>query len=145
MYNTRSFLSQRQSSLWMFFLVLELWPTSNLLSYTSSESQSSTQVTPSLGSNYHRQMLYHALPIKLDKSNYILWRTQMENVIFANGFEDHIEVLNVCPSKITAARTTNPKFISWRWFDRMILNLLYSSITSEIMGQIVGYQAFHAA
>ena len=69
----------------------------------------------------------------------------MENVIFANGFEDHIEGLNVCPSKITVARTTNPKFISWRRFDHMILNLLYSSITPEIMGQIVGYQAYHVA
>ncbi|KAJ9683081.1 hypothetical protein PVL29_018886 [Vitis rotundifolia] len=40
-------------------------------------------------------MLNHALPIKLDRNNYVLWRTQMENVIFANGFEDHIEGLKI--------------------------------------------------
>lgn len=42
-------------------------------------------------------MLNHSLPIKLDRSNYILWRTQMENVIFANGFEEYVEGLKVCP------------------------------------------------
>ena len=34
------------------------------------------------------QTLNHHLPIKLDKNNFILWKTQMENVVFANSFED---------------------------------------------------------
>ncbi|RVW49671.1 hypothetical protein CK203_076696 [Vitis vinifera] len=41
---------------------------------------------------YHGRTLNHALPIKLDKDNYMLWRTPMENVIYANSFEDHVEV-----------------------------------------------------
>ena len=90
-------------------------------------------------------MLNHVLPMKLDKSNYILWRTQMENVIFANGFEDHIEGLNMCPTKMTIVGTINLEFVSWRRYDRMILSWLYSSLTPKIMGQIVGYQTSHEA
>ncbi|RVW78677.1 hypothetical protein CK203_048456 [Vitis vinifera] len=36
-------------------------------------------------------MLNHLLPVELDRNNYVLWKTQMENVIYANGFEEHIE------------------------------------------------------
>ena len=79
------------------------------------------------------QMLNQALLIKLDTDNYNLWQTQMENVIFANGFEEHIEGLKVCPSKATDSVELNPEFISWRQFDRMILSWIYSSLTPEIM------------
>ena len=39
------------------------------------------------------QMLNHALPIKLDKDNYMLWITQMENLIYANGLKIMLKVL----------------------------------------------------
>ena len=69
----------------------------------------------------------------------------MENVIFANGFEDHIEGLKICPPQKTSSGETNPDFVMWRRFDRMILSWIYSSLTPEIMDQIVGYQSSHAA
>ena len=57
-------------------------------------------------------MLNHPLPIKLDRDNYILWHIQMENVIYANGFEDHIEGLRPCPPKTISTGEVNPNF----WF-----------------------------
>ncbi|KAG6735438.1 hypothetical protein POTOM_061954 [Populus tomentosa] len=45
------------------------------------------------------QMLNHMLPVKLDRTNYILWRSQVDNVIFANGFEDFIDGSTICPEK----------------------------------------------
>ncbi|KAJ9678334.1 hypothetical protein PVL29_020488 [Vitis rotundifolia] len=96
----------------------------------------SSGLPSSTGATQTMQMLNHALLIKLDRNNYVLWRTQMENVIFANGFEDHIEGLKICPPQKTSSRETNPDFILWRRFDRMILSWIYSSLTPEIMGQI---------
>ena len=90
-------------------------------------------------------MLNHALPIKLDKDNYMLWRTQMENVIYANDIEDHVEGLTVYPSKTISNGEINPEFILWIRFDRMILSWIYSSLTPEIMGQIIGYQTSYEA
>ena len=46
----------------------------------------------------------------------------MENVVFANGFEDHIDGLKTCPLKEINSGEINPDFISWRRFDRMILS-----------------------
>lgn len=64
-------------------------------------------------------MLNHKLSIKLDKNNYVLWKTQVENVIFANAFEDHIEGLITYPYQITSSRDTNPNFILWRQLDHI--------------------------
>ncbi|RVW79650.1 hypothetical protein CK203_065290 [Vitis vinifera] len=60
-------------------------------------------------------------PIKLDRSNYILWKTQMENVVYANGFEDYIEGTKSCPPKELPTGDLNPDFVQWRRFDRMVL------------------------
>jgi len=45
------------------------------------------------------QMLNHMLPVKLDRTNYILWGSQIDNVVFANGFEDFIYGTFICPEK----------------------------------------------
>ena len=46
---------------------------------------------------------------------------------------------------MTVAGIIKPEFISWRRYDRMLLSWLYSSLTPEIMGQIIGYQTSHEA
>ncbi|KAL5540795.1 hypothetical protein UlMin_042408 [Ulmus minor] len=96
-------------------------------STTSGLTQASSMVTtPAL------QMLSHSLPIKLDRSNYILGKSQMDNVIFSNGFEDFIEGKSIYPDKETSS-------------DRTILSWIYSSLTPEIMAQIIGHSTSHSA
>ena len=111
---------------------------------------SSTQTTPEIVSSQvtstlNMSMLNHPLPIKLDRDNYIIWHIQMENVIYANGFEDHIEGLRPCPPKIISTGEVNPDFLVWRRYDRMILSWIYSSLTPDVMGQIVGLRTSHEA
>ncbi|RVW62840.1 Retrovirus-related Pol polyprotein from transposon RE2 [Vitis vinifera] len=89
--------------------------------------------------------LNHALPIKLDRNNYILWKTQMENVVYANGFEEYIDGTKPCPPQELHTGELNPDFVQWRSFDRMVLSWLYSTLTPDIMGQIVGFQTSHDA
>ncbi|RVW80238.1 Retrovirus-related Pol polyprotein from transposon RE1 [Vitis vinifera] len=89
--------------------------------------------------------LNHALPIKLDRNNYILWKTQMENVVYANGFEEYIDDTKPCPPQELHTGELNPDFVQWRRFDRMVLSWLYSTLTPDIMGQIVGFQTSHDA
>lgn len=80
------------------------------------------------------QMLNHTLPIKRDKTNVVLWRTQMENVIFANGFEDHIKGLSKCPPTEIIQGMVNLDFIAWRRYEILILCWLYSSFNSGYNG-----------
>ena len=63
----------------------------------------------------------------------------MENVIFTNGFEDHIEGVKSYPSKTTSNDEMNPDFILWRRFGQMVLSWIYSSLTPESMGLIISY------
>ncbi|RVX16768.1 Retrovirus-related Pol polyprotein from transposon RE1 [Vitis vinifera] len=66
------------------------------------------------------QSLNHALPIKLDRNNYIIWKTQMENVVYANGFEEYINGTKPCPPQELHTSELNPTFVQWRRFDRML-------------------------
>ena len=78
-------------------------------------------------------------------NNYILRKTQLKNVIFANSFEDYIERLKACPPKETRSGDPNPEFIQWRCYDPIILSWIFSTPTPDIMGQIIGHQTSHAA
>ena len=71
----------------------------------------------------------------------------MDNVIFANGFEDFIEGASICSDKETSTRVINPAFLAWRRQDRMILSWswIYLSLTPKIMAQIIGYKTSQSA
>jgi len=89
-------------------------------------------------------MLNHTLPIKLDRTNYIMWRSQIDNVVFANGFDDFIDETSICPEKALSLGVLNPAFIAWRRQDRTILSWIYSSLTPAIMAQIIGHNSSHS-
>ena len=86
-------------------------------SIQSFESLQNSLLAPTL-----LQTLNHPLPIKLDINNYILWKTQMENVVFANGFEDFIDGVKQWAPKELHSGKINPEFVQWRRLDRTILN-----------------------
>ena len=69
----------------------------------------------------------------------------MENVIFTNAFEGYIEGTVVCPEKEVSLGILNLEFVQWRRLDRLILSWIYSTLTPEVMVQIVGYQTSHSA
>jgi hypothetical protein len=119
----------------------------------ASASTQSSSAASSLGSTQATtmapipsyQMLNHTLPVKLDRTNYILWRSQVDNVVFANGFEDFIDGSSICPEKELSPGVLNPAFIAWRRQDRTILSWIYSSLTPAIMAQIIGHNSSHCA
>ena len=92
------------------------------------------------------QALNHVLPIKLDRSNFLLWQTQMENVIYANGIEDFLDgTVTVPPEHLPGQATLNPDFQLWRRKDRLILSWLFSSLTPELMSHLVGHRTSASA
>ena len=91
------------------------------------------------------QMLNHTLPVKLDRSNYVLWRSSIDNVVFANGFEDFIDGTTICLEKELSPGVINPSFVAWRRQDRTILSWIYSSLTPAIMAHIIGHNTSHTA
>jgi hypothetical protein len=112
-------------------------------SSTSSPLESGQTTTMALTSSY--QQLNHALPVKLDLTNYVLWKSQIDNIVFANGFEDFIDGTSICPEKELSAGVINPAFIAWRRQDRTILSWIYSPLTLVIMAQIIGHTTSQSA
>ncbi|KAL5538074.1 hypothetical protein UlMin_043114 [Ulmus minor] len=118
------------------------------MSTTATGSTSSSSFSNSIGATQSSsfapasglQFFNHTLPVKLDRSNYVIWRSQIDNVIYANGFENFIEGLSVCPEKtVPTIGVINPEFVNWRRQDRLILSWIYSTLTPEVMAQIVGH------
>ena len=58
------------------------------------------------------QMLHYTLPVKLDRTNYIIWRSQVDNVVFANRFKDFINGSFICLEKELSLGVLNPAFIA---------------------------------
>ena len=87
----------------------------------SSDSIGSGQST-TMASHPSYQMLNHTLPVKLDRTNYILWKSQIDNVVFANGFEAFIDGSSICPDKELSSGLINPAFVAWSRQDRTILS-----------------------
>ena len=93
------------------------------MSTTATGSTSSSSFSDSIGATQSSffapasglQFFNHTLPVKLDRSNYVIWRSQIDNVIYANGFENFIEGLSVCPEKtVPTTGVINPEFVKVR-------------------------------
>ncbi|KAL5554518.1 hypothetical protein UlMin_041919 [Ulmus minor] len=84
------------------------------MSSTASHSSSSSGPTQcsSMAFFPSYQMLNYSLLVKLDRTNYILWRSQIDNVIFANGFEDFIDGTSVCHNSSHSAWNALEKIFS---------------------------------
>ena len=83
-------------------------------------------------------MLNQAFTIRLDQSNYLVWRTQMLNIIIANGLEEMIHDKIPVPSRFLGdSKNINPKYNIWQRQIRLVMCWIYSSLTEEVMTQII--------
>lgn len=79
-------------------------------------------------------------PIKLDRTNYLLWRSTVLPIIRGNRLEGYITGKTPCPEEeiITdAGKTPNPKFDDWVVTDQLLLGWLYNSINLDIAAQFI--------
>ncbi|XP_062093549.1 uncharacterized protein LOC133799561 [Humulus lupulus] len=90
--------------------------------------------------------LNHSFSVKLERTNFLQRRAQMENIIYANGIDDFLEGTNQAPAQtISGSTALNHEFVQWCKKDRLILSWIYSSLSPEIMAQIVGHTPSHTA
>lgn len=75
-------------------------------------------------------------PIKLDRSNYTIWKSQILSTIRANGLESLLDGTRKCPNqfhnqeeaglsldRVTAAEPQeNPEFNNWKRQDQLLLS-----------------------
>ncbi|CBI25270.3 unnamed protein product, partial [Vitis vinifera] len=105
----------------------------------SEGSASSTDHPNSSFAHHTMPSLNQAFTVRLDQSNYLLWRTQMLNIIIANGLEEMIHGKIPAPSRFLGdSENINPEYSIWQCQNRLVMCWIYSSLTKGVMAQIIG-------
>ena len=83
--------------------------------------------------------LNQAFTVRLDQSNYLLGRTQMLNIIIANGIEEMIHGKIPAPSWFLGdSENINLEYNIWQRQNRLVMCWIYSLLTEGVMTQIIG-------
>ena len=92
---------------------------------------------------------HHYISIKLNHRNFLFWRTQVLPFLCGHDLIDLVDGLCPCPeeflpavsaatSSAAAARVRNPAFVAWSRRDQVLLSLLVSSLSEEVLSIAVG-------
>lgn len=114
---------------------------------TAIAATSTTVVTlpPSLAfliSNFHS-----LVNIKLDGSNYLLWRAQVKSVLEANGFSGYLDGSIVAPSSQIrndqGEFSLNPEYSLWKLIDSQLRSCITASISQTTLPYVLGLRYVH--
>ena len=110
-------------------------------------SSSNTIFNPNhITSNQSTQISFSfSFPVKLDRSNFMLWRKQVLTTIRGNRLEHLISDNQVTPDRYIAhtevdgsiQKVENPTFVHWRAHDQTLLGWILSSISEGILSSIL--------
>ena len=106
-------------------------------------ASSSSHHTQNLAANSTTVSFTFNTPVKLDQSNYLIWRSQVLASIRGNRLEKFIDGSITPPSSHIAQRVDdelrsveNPEFITWRSQDQVLLGWLLSSLSEGIISLV---------
>ncbi|OMO79651.1 hypothetical protein CCACVL1_13538 [Corchorus capsularis] len=128
----------------------------------SSSSSSGHTTTSSLGfslstSNAATTNFNHPVQVRLDRNNFLLWRSQLLPVIRGHNLVGFIDGTLSCPSQTilntstdgsasseTPSLVQNPQFAAWQRQDQLLLGWILSSLTEPVLAQVVGCTTSHS-
>uniref|UniRef100_A0A2N9G688 Retrotransposon Copia-like N-terminal domain-containing protein n=1 Tax=Fagus sylvatica TaxID=28930 RepID=A0A2N9G688_FAGSY len=82
--------------------------------------------------------------IKLDHSNYLMWKFQITGILDAYSLLDHLEDPTPCPSKFlfshseTETQEVNPLYTQWRARDKALFSLISSTLSPSAISLVIG-------
>ncbi|XXG76558.1 hypothetical protein AAC387_Pa08g0886 [Persea americana] len=92
----------------------------------------------------------HALPVKLDRNNFLLLRSQFLHVLCLHNSMGFIDGSSPCPSQFVLDHhgnptdSVNPEFLKWQTLDKTLLSWFISSVTEPVLAQVVGLSTARA-
>lgn len=104
--------------------------------YSSSSSISSSLVTFSATNP--------TISIKLDHSNYLLWRSRFLPFLKGHQLIGYVDGTLPCPSQFLLdnnqkpTTTINPGYLHWQRQDQLLFGWLMSSLSETVLAQCVG-------
>lgn len=109
---------------------------SPIISMTSAASGSGLKLNQSQNHNSFNIIA----PVKLNRNNFLLWKSTILPVIRGNRLEGSINGSKPCPEPTIQTQeglVPNPKFEEWQVTNQLLLGWLYSSISVEVAAQLV--------
>lgn len=105
------------------------------VSMNSSGSGSGMKISQNTSNSFNL-----VAPMKLDRNNFLLWKSTVLPVIRGNRLEGFITGKNLCPPETITSATgsePNPKFEEWTVMDQLLLGWLYSSLSVDVAAQLI--------
>ncbi|GAV57564.1 UBN2_3 domain-containing protein [Cephalotus follicularis] len=116
-------------------------------STTNSPTISSTQISPATQPLQtipsFTPNLQHFITIKLNHTNYLLWKTQLTPILKTYNLLDLVNGTEPCPpTTIINAKdnspTPNPAYLSWCQRDQLVLSWINASLSESTLPLVVG-------
>ncbi|GAV73807.1 UBN2_3 domain-containing protein [Cephalotus follicularis] len=88
--------------------------------------------------------IHHFLSIKLNASNYLIWRSQFLALLCGYDLISYVDgTTQPQPTQLDDG-SPNPTYILWHKQDQLLLSWLLSSLTESVHEQVVGLESSHA-
>ncbi|KAK0597068.1 hypothetical protein LWI29_021511 [Acer saccharum] len=94
--------------------------------------------------------LFPKLPkviIKLDRTNYLLWKSQLLPIFYGSDLMGMIDGTVSAPSEtitVDSNPTINPEFLAWKKKDQLLLSWLHTTMTPQVFAQVINYTTAHS-
>ncbi|KAB1213363.1 Retrovirus-related Pol polyprotein from transposon TNT 1-94 [Morella rubra] len=82
--------------------------------------------------------LHHIVTVKLTHDNYLLWKGQMAPYLHGQHLFRYVDGTISPPSLLLTGTTQNPSYTHWFQQDQLILSALISSLSENIIAQVIG-------
>lgn len=84
--------------------------------------------------------LNHLVLVKLTNENFLIWRAQMIPYLKGQRLLHFVDGSNFPPPPfLSNVATPNPDYLNWTQIDQSILSALISSLSDNLIAQVVGY------
>lgn len=109
---------------------------------SSDESPVSNIISPTVSTD---PVTHITIPvsIKLDRNNYLTWKSQIEPIVDGFDLTAHLDENFTAPAQkisVSDQLIDNPAFHRWRKQDRLLLGWLRSTISGTILSQYMACQ-----
>ncbi|CAL5322875.1 unnamed protein product [Camellia sinensis] len=79
--------------------------------------------------------------VKLDSTNFIIWKTQLQNILRATDLLDILDGSSSCPSPFvldsTGKEIPNPEFSKWKMIDNHLLSCVTATLSPSIFTSVL--------
>ncbi|KAK9157207.1 hypothetical protein Scep_003781 [Stephania cephalantha] len=112
---------------------------------SSSTNNHNSVITPMNVFALFWNSLSQSVTIKLDGSNFLLWKSIILPVIRGYKLDGYLLGTLPCPSPILESGSSNPAYKDWISMDQLLRAWLLNSLTESVAIQIIRHSTSHSA